>query len=270
MTTLKPMAMALFCAAALLALSPAGASALTGREIVKEQQTRHESRSEVTLSTMVVESRPGDARTRRLVVQTDKDANNASRSLLKYLEPRDIRNVGLLTWQQPGDADDDQWMYLAASGQTKRIVGGAKKNAFMGTDLAFEDMRPEDMEVHDYTLTGEETVDGQATWVIEAVPSTEAEKRDSGYAKRIFWIRQDNYMTVRTSFRDRRDRELKTATVENLEHISGDMWRGNRTVYTTVRSGSVTTSTVDSRDIGAKLPEADFLPQNIDRRPKYR
>lgn len=257
-------------ALALVALAPAGASAQTGREILEEQERRHESASEVTLSTMVVAARPGDERSRRLVVQKVEGADGASRSLLKYLEPRDIRNVGLLTWQQPGDAEDDQWLYLEASRQTKRIVGGAKKNAFMGTDLAFEDLRPEDLDVHEYTVAGEETLDGHPVWVVEAVPSTEAEKRDSGYAKRIFWIRKDNYMTVRTSFRDRRDRELKVATYEDLEQVSGQMWRANRAVYRTIRSGSVTTSTVDSREIGADLPEATFLPQNIDRRPRHR
>ena len=215
-------------------------------------------------------SKGGDERTRRLVIQSVTGSDEASRSLLKYLEPRDIRNVGLLTWQQPGDAEDDQWLYLEASNQTKRIVGGAKKNAFMGTDLAYEDLRPEDMNVHSYTVVGEEAIDGHATWKIEAVPSTDAERRDSGYAKRVMWIRKDNYVTVQTLYLDRRDREIKRAVYTGLKQVSGQMWRTDRSVVTTKRTGSQTITTVDTREIGTSIPDRVFLPQNIDQRPRYR
>jgi hypothetical protein len=109
-------------AAALLSMIPAGALEPTGREILEEQKRRHESRSEVAMLTMGAESRPVGARTRRLVVRTAKGVDNAGQSPLKYPAPQDIRNVGLLTWQQPGDAKDDRWMYLDASNQTERIV----------------------------------------------------------------------------------------------------------------------------------------------------
>jgi hypothetical protein len=257
-------------ATALLLVTTSLVQAQTGREIMEERDRRHQTVSEVTLSTMTIVNKSGDTKTRRLVVQSVNLEDDASRTLLKYLEPKDIRNVGLLTWQQAGDAEDDQWLYLEASNQTKRIVGGAKKNAFMGTDLAYEDLRPEDMAVHTYTIVGEEELDGHATWLIEAVPSTDAERRDSGYAKRVMWIRKDNYVTVQTVYLDRRDREIKRAAYTDLVNVSGQIWRSNQSVVTTARSGSQTITVVDQREIGVEIPERIFLPQNIDKRSRYR
>ncbi len=248
----------------------ATAHAQTGREIMQEQDRRHGSKSEITMSTMTIKNQRGGVRERSMVVYSSEDDSGSSRSLLKFLDPRDIENVGLLTWQKPGDEEDDQWLYLPASRQTKRIVGGAKKNAFMGTDLAYEDMRAEDLKAHDYETVGEETVDGHPVWIVAATPATEEERRNSGYAKRILWIRKDNYMTVKTSFRDRRDREIKRATFSGLEQIEGQKWRANSAFYETMATGGSTLSTVDKREIEASIEESIFAPANISRRPRVR
>lgn len=239
------------------------------RSIMEEQRTRHQAQSEILLSTMVVRSRSGDAKTRRLVAKAVTSGGN-TRTLLKFIEPADIRNVGLLTWSEGSGKSDDQWLYLEASKQTRRIVGSAKKNAFMGTDIAYEDLRPEDLSAHSYTLVGEQVVSGEKTWKIEAVPATAAEQRESGYAKRVMWIRQDNYMTVMTSFRDRRDREIKRANYSAMKRISGNMWRADRTFVKTIRTGTSTFMQVDDRRINEAISSQDFLPQNIARQARFR
>jgi len=245
------------------------AEADPAREIMREQQKRHEASSEIALTTMVVRSKSGSSRTRRLVVQSRNDGGS-KRSLVKFIEPKDVRNVGLLTWQNPGDDKDDQWLYLESSMQTRRIVGSAKKNAFMGTDIAYEDLRPEDLSAYDYRLVGEQVISGVKTWKIEAVPATAAEQRDSGYAKRVMWIRQDNYVTVMTSFRDRNDREIKRANYSGIKRISGNMWRADNSYMKTMRSGTSTFLQVDDRRIGEAISQQIFLPQNIERQARFR
>lgn len=50
----------------------------------------------------------------------------------------------------------------------------------MGTDFAFEDLRPENLPLHRYALVGSETIDGDDVFVIEATPATEREAADNG------------------------------------------------------------------------------------------
>ena len=95
----------------------------------------------------------------------------------------------------------------------------------MGTDLAYEDLRPEDLDAHTYNVLREEDLGGQKCWVIEAVPSTDKEKLESGYGKRVFWVRKDMYLTVQTEFYNRSDKLIKRATFSDLANVGGDVWR---------------------------------------------
>ncbi|MDF2235863.1 outer membrane lipoprotein-sorting protein [Albimonas sp. CAU 1670] len=264
---LRRLGLWLTCAAMLTA---GAAEAQTGREIMQTQKDRHDTASEVSLSTMTLINAKGRRQERRMVTLRIRNADGQSRSLVKYLAPNDIANVGLLTWEQPGDVEDDQWLYLPASGDVKRIVGGSKKNAFMGSDIAYEDMRAEDLDVHDYALTGEETLDGKPVFVVEARPATATEKEESGYGRRVHYILKDLYVTVRTDYYDHRDRLLKRAVYTDLENVGGDVWRANASRIETVRSGTATETLNEQREIDADIPEETFATQNIKRRSRYR
>ena len=75
---------------------------------------------------------------------------------------------------------------MPAYGQKlKRIAGGNKKGYFMGTDFSYEDLRPEKLEAHTYTVL-KRKCDNQDCYVIESLPSTDEEKKTNGYAKTDF------------------------------------------------------------------------------------
>ena len=155
----------------------------------------------------------GKEKERELQILSSSDEAGLSKVLIKFLAPPDIRNTGLLTWEQPGDKEDDQWLYLPATRTPKRIASSGKKGSFMNTDLAYEDLRPEDLDAHTYNVLREEDLGGQKCWVIEALPSTDKEKLESGYGKRVFWVRKDLYLTVQTEFYNKSDKLLQTADV---------------------------------------------------------
>ena len=216
---------AILCAPLLLCGS---LSAQSGIEIMQEQERRHEADTEETRSVMKMISRRGErerVRKREMVTYTQIGEDGLSKSLLKFTAPADIRNTGLLTWEQPEDKEDDQWLYLPAQTSPKRISGGSKKNPFMGSDLSFEDLRPENLAAHTYSVLREEEIDGDMCWVLEALPETDKEKGDSGYSKRVFWIRQDIYVTVKTEFYDRRGKLWKLGTYSDFKQVEGDLWR---------------------------------------------
>jgi len=91
----------------------------------------------------------------------------------------------------------------------------------MGTDLAFENLRPENLDIHNYTLLREEENGGKHYFVIESTPSTPEEKKGSAYSKRIFWIRSDIYFPEKIEFFDKRGRLSKRSVMEELVNVSG-------------------------------------------------
>jgi hypothetical protein len=266
----KPFIHAFF---ALLCLSLASAPALaqTGLELMQQYQRLHEVNTEYTHSSMTLVNKKGRKRERIMQTYEKKSASGENRSLLKFLAPRKIFNVGLLTWQHSGEADDDQWLYLPASKRVKRIASAGKKNPFMGSDLSFEDMQAEDLPAHIYKVVGEEDIDGQTCWKIEALPATKKEARASAYGKRFIWLRKDITYPVKMDFFNRRDALMKQASYEDLEQIkgsvSGTVWRHNKSVMSTLKKKTSTVIVIDKRQIGLPIEENQFNQQVLKRPP---
>jgi len=146
--------------ALVFSFSDAFAGELTGRSILEEQERRHVSEYEFGEVAMTLIDRNGKESQREIrVYHLERDER--SKILIQFLEPANISGTGLLTWEMEGGKEDDQWLYLPAARVVKRIAGGGKKNQFMGTDLAYEDLRVEDLDSHKYTLMGKETVSGR-------------------------------------------------------------------------------------------------------------
>ena len=239
------------------------AAAQTGLDIMKEQVKRSQTKSEEARVKLAIIDPSGKEKQRELMTVAQRDDKGLARLMLKFLSPADIRNTGLLTWEQPGDQEDDQWLFLPATKSTKRIASSSKKNAFMGTDLAYEDLRAEDLASHTYTLKGEADLGGQKCWMIEAVPSTDKEKAESGYGKRVFWVRKDNYVTVQTEFYNTSDKLVKRATFSDVVNVSGDLWRPKTARYENVDRKSATVLTTTEYKVNQPVDEALLTQQGL-------
>lgn len=246
-------------------LLPAYSEELTGRSIISEQQKRHLADNEFSAVELTITDRKGKEKKQEMVIYLSK-IDGKTKSLIQYLAPANIRGVGLLTWEQEGDHEDDQWMYLSAARKVKRIAGGNKKNQFMGTDMAFEDMRVEDMETHAYALLENETVSGKPCWKIEATPSTEKEKKESGYGKRIMWVDQSNYYTLKMDFFDHHDRHIKTALFDDVRHMNDTLFRSFKITWERHRKKTSTTMIYGTIDIDSHHKNSLFT-QSYMKRP---
>jgi hypothetical protein len=114
----------------------------------------------------------------------------------------------------------------------------------MGTDFAYEDLRPENPGVHRYTLAGSETVEGRECFVIEAVPATDRQAADSGYGRR------------------------KLAKVEIRRkpvRVVADAWRVDEVEMQDVQNGTKTILLVESRRFNVGLKDSFFSEAELTR-----
>jgi hypothetical protein len=250
-----------------LSLSSLPVLAETGLELMQKYQSLHDVDTEYTHSSMTLVNKDGRKRERVMQTYEKKSDRGENRSLLKFLSPKTINNVGLLTWQHSGETDDDQWLYLPASKRIKRIASAGMKNPFMGSDLSFEDMQAENLEAHSYKVVGEEEINGQICWKIEALPATQKQARASAYGKRIIWLRKDITYPIKMEFYNRRDALIKQASYEDLTHIENPVWRHNKSVMNTLQKMTSTVILIDKRQIGLTIEENQFNQQALKRPP---
>ena len=91
-----------------------------------------------------------------------------SKVVLRFTAPAEVKGVALLIVNHP-DRASDQWMWTPAIERDRRIALQDRSTRFFGTDFSFEDLEERDVDQYDYTLIGDDTVDGAACWKIQSI-----------------------------------------------------------------------------------------------------
>jgi outer membrane lipoprotein-sorting protein len=203
-------------------------------QIVEEAQRRSTSESERYEGTIQVIDGKSKVAEKRWVYDR-KGSHGASKVVLRFTAPAEVKGVALLIVNHP-DRSSDQWMWTPAIARDRRIALQDRSTRFFGTDFSFEDLEERDVNQFDYRLEGEEPIDGAACWKIRSQPK---KTKQSQYSHSFIWIRKDNYalaqienynkdsLVRRASYRDIRSVQ-KFWTAHNIE--MHDLKRNSRTI----------------------------------------
>ncbi|MCK5769680.1 outer membrane lipoprotein-sorting protein [Algiphilus sp.] len=221
--------------AALLAVPVAGAAELSARDIMQKVYDREDGDNAVMDMNMLLIDGDGDTRERQIrsFRRDAPDNPEDSQSIMFFLGPANVEDTGFLTFDyDAGDRDDDQWLYLPALNKVKRIASSDKSGSFMGSDFTYADMSTPDIDDYDYELMKETEVNGHPVWQILATPRSEEEVERTGYTRSVMFVRQDNFVTIRSvNWLEKGDR-MKFMEVKELERIDG-IWTPTEMVMTT-------------------------------------
>ena len=208
---------------------------LTGRDVarlVDEVDTSRDSRK-----TMLMVIERGDQRLMRKMESFTKKFPPDERSLIRFEAPSDIRDTSYLTWSWDSpEREDDMWVFLPTANIVRRISGGGKKGSFMRSDLANEDIEKRAVADDTQTILRNEAVKDHDCWVVEYVP---VDTSETGYSKRIAWIRKDINLPVRIDYYDKRGELCKTAHHGGFKQIEG-IWTSTRALITSPHKHSRT------------------------------
>jgi len=175
----------------------------------------------------------------RLLRSLTKDFGEDTYRIMFFQKPADVRNTGFLTYDYEDPArDDDQWLYLPALKKSKRISTADKSGSFMGSDFTYSDMTTRDLDDYDYTLKKEMEVNGKKVWVIESIPRTEKVIKETGSTKGLVFVRQDNYVVIRSISWMKKGKKLKFMDIRGLELIDG-IWTTTE-IHMTTKKGRIT------------------------------
>ena len=223
-------------------------SSLTARQIMEKVDARDDGdRSTIDMEMVLIDKR-GKQRTRNIRSFAMTKNERDEYSLMFFISPPDVRDTGFLTYDYDhDDKEDDQWLYLPALSKTKRIASSNRSDSFMGSDFTFADMTRRNLNSYDYTLMGEEEIDGQVTWQIQSIPNNEDEIEETGYTKSILFVRQDNFVVVRSvNWMKKRD-HFKYFDTKVLKEIDG-IWVQTEVHMTTKKAKKTLHKTVLRRN----------------------
>jgi outer membrane lipoprotein-sorting protein len=236
-----------------------GYTAEDSRTIVAEAQRRTDAKSQRYEGLLQVFDAKGKITDKRWTFKR-LGSHGRSRSVLRFTAPAEVKGVALLVVNHP-DRASDQWMWTPAIERDRRIALQDRSTRFFGTDFSFEDLEERDVNQYDYTLAGDESIDGAACWKIQSTPK---ETKSSQYTRSIVWIRKDNYAFARIEnyLKDEVVRRLSYSDIQNVQGI----WSARQLEMADLTRGSRTRLTLEKLQYNVPLEDADFTLQAI-RRP---
>src|SRR5438874_10784562 len=147
-----------------IALSVAVKAADGARAIVAEAQRRTDAASQRYEGLLQVFDARGKVTDKRWTFER-LGAHGQSKAVLRFTAPAEVKGLALLVVNHP-DRASDQWMWTPAIERDRRIALQDRSTRFFGTDFSFEDLEERDVDQYDYTLVGDDAIDGAACWKI--------------------------------------------------------------------------------------------------------
>lgn len=233
-----------------LLLLPGLLLAQDAREIVRTAQKRLESKSQRYEGYLRVEG-AGKVTDKRWRSERLGSWGN-SKSLLRFLEPAEVKGVALLVVNHP-DRSSDQWMWTPAVGRERRIALQDRSTRFFGTDFSFEDLEERDVDQYDFELLGTETIDGAACWKIGSKPKA---GKQSQYTNSLLYIRKDNSVTARVEMFDKAGL-VRRLSYKNIQQVQG-IWTARLWEMEDLKRKSKTTLQLEKLEYNLALNDADF------------
>ena len=251
---------------ALVSWAPVHADEMTGRQIMDESSRRNDRPIEFTVEEMRLVDASGAEEVRQLRRYAKEFEDGLSKYLLTFDSPSGVAGVAMLTWEKKGD-EDDQWTYLPATKKLKRVVGGGKRNYFMGTDFANEDLVAENLDRFRYDRQPDQVIDGVDHYVVNAYPEAAETKKSTGYDHREIYIRKDNFFQDIVKFYERRTKKhKKTLTVTKAVPIDGEGWRTEEAVMDNLKEDHKTYTKILERSFSEdSVPDSIFKHRTIEK-----
>ena len=232
-----------------------------GLAIAEEARAREEGFGDFAArQLMVLRNRQGQESRRQLRVQVLEVADDGDKSLFVFDDPRDVRGTAFLVHAHR-DGADDQWIYLPALRRVRRISSANRSGSFMGSEFAYEDMTPPEVEKFTYRYLRDEPCGDATCTVTERVPLD----RRSNYRRQLVWRDRDELLTRKVEYYDRKDDHLKTLTLSDYAQYLDSFWRAGEMTMVNHLTGKSTVLTWSDYRFRTGLEDSDFTQTGLRR-----
>ncbi|MFO7621364.1 MAG: outer membrane lipoprotein-sorting protein [Bacteroidales bacterium] len=220
-------------------------SAQDATEILKRVERNMSSDNRIFESSMIIHgNRASRTITSRSYAVGDKQ------SFTEYLSPAREQGTKMLK------LENQLWIYSPSTDRTIQISGHMLRQSVMGSDLSYEDMMDDRKitEIYDSKVTGNETVDGRNTWILDLT----AKVSDVAYHTRKMWIDTERYVPLREELFAKSGQLLKRTSLSEVKQIDG-RWFPMKVVYKDMlKQGDGTEFIITSVKFNQPIPDYIF------------
>jgi outer membrane lipoprotein-sorting protein len=207
---------------------------------------------------MILETARGAKRVRS-VIQYIGRFGTVEKRILFVTSPAAIRGTSFMNWSHADpNRSGEQWIYLPALGQARRISAKKKSDSFMGSDFSFEDLVERHPDRDSHRVVGTEPLDGRLCYIVESIPNAS----DSRYGRTLTWVADGIWIGLRKEFYDSDDTLLKVLQVNEHSQIDS-FWVITSMTMTNAETEHSTTMELSELSLNSGLAEKDFTLESM-------
>ena len=232
----------------------------SGYEIVKRLDEKNKPKNMVSRTSMVLTNSKG--KTRNSVMLT-KTMDNSRHQLIWFLEPKDDKGISFLKIEHD-NRDDEMRIWLPAFKRVRRISASKKGDAFMGSDLSYEDMTSRSLEENEYKRLDDDVMGGKNCFVIKVSPNASIK---SSYSMHKIWVVKDDLNIIKEESYDKRGKLKKDKSYSYLKIDNYDIL--SKISVKDVQKDHRTDISFDQVKVDTDMSEKIFQEKSLKRLPSH-
>ncbi len=179
--------------------------------------------------------------------------NNGENVLIRYLEPRKVKNNAFLIKNN----GEDIWVYFPRTRRVRKLASHAKKQKAQGSDFSYEDFSGSENWKEDYTVSLGESGERE-TYLLEF---HRKEKADVTYNKQKIYVDKRNYYPHQILYYEENS-HVKTLEFKEISEIQ-KYPTAKRMIMKNHAEGSQTEMRVLTMEYNIKFDESFFSERNL-------
>jgi outer membrane lipoprotein-sorting protein len=188
---------------------------LTGEDIIQKVNDTMNVETSYAKAKMTIVTTSGSKRT---FLQESWSKDNGEKNLVRYLEPRRVKDQAVLMLNNA----DDIWMFFPRTQRVRKLATHAKKQKMQGSDFSYEDMGSGDAFIEDYASKRQEDEENEG-YDCYKLELTRKPESDLSYSRLIIWVIKENFVPIVIDYYDENDpsRNVKRLIQSDVRVLDG-------------------------------------------------
>jgi len=205
-----------------------------------------------------------------------KTKDDSKLQMIWFLKPADDRGTAFLKIEKDGE-DDFMSMWVPSYNRYRRISSSKKTDAFMGSDLSFEDLTNRSLDKNDYEYTlVRSKIDCEYNgaqydnkcFILKSKPLY-PNSEYSYHKTTILNIKENIYIAIDETSYDKNEVELKKKSIvyEHIRNNENDYYIMKKLIVTNVQENHTTKLEVSEIEINNGFVDEMFVERSLKRLP---
>ena len=228
-------------------------------KISDEMAQRLQSKDEEFVVTMKIIEADGAAKERQMQISRLSPSAKDHSLLVRMQKPQDLKGTALLA-KMKGD-EEEKWIYLPSSKQTRRLTGESAKGGILGSELSVEDFDFSQKQDARSEVKAEVQLDGKKHFQVESNVNASS----PNYSRVISYISTEDYLPRKVECFDKNGKLLKVITFQEYQKISDKKFRPTLITISNMQNKRGTELRLSQIKLDQDMKSSRFTPQALSR-----